>query len=133
MIEIKPGHLMLLPTLITTTSNASKFLRYVNPRGDADLTIRHMRSCCAQVMEQVRNAARYDPHIQTTGSRLRYWITKEHTRECKRDEAMFLWTYVEFRNDEWRIVDARYEVTRIEPGYGKRYEFLNTGRREENV
>ncbi|MBY5819866.1 hypothetical protein HFN60_30200 [Rhizobium leguminosarum] len=134
MIEIKQGHLMLLPALISMTSNLPKFLRYVNPRTkDVDLTIKHMRRCCDEVMSQARQAARFDPEVRIEGTRLRYWVAKEHTRACRMNEAMFLWTYLEFRKDEWGVVNAEHELTRIEPGYGERFEFLNYGRREENV
>lgn len=132
MIEIKQGHRMLLPASIASAGNARTFIGIFQPRGDAGLTIEHLRRYAADCTAQARTAARFDPHLRVEGSRFRYWITKEHTRECKRDEAMLLWLYLEFHNDQWRIVDAQYELTRIEPGYGKRYEFLSTGRRSEN-
>lgn len=133
MIHVLPGHKVPLPAPILS-GRAGGFLKRISPRGsDLYLQTRCMAECAATVLAQVRAAASSDPEIRKEGARFRYWVSKEITRECGRGEAIFLWLYIEYRNDEWLIVDAKNELTRIEPGYGRRYEFLNAGRREQNV
>ncbi|TBH28194.1 hypothetical protein ELG63_36515 [Rhizobium leguminosarum] len=132
MIEIKEGHKLPLPAPIQG-GKARAFLQRITFKRDLYLLSQHINDCAATAMAQVRAASSRDPEIKKDGSRFRYWVSKKETRECGRDEAIFLWLYIEYRDDEWHIVDATNEKTRIEPGYGKRFEFLNTGRREEDV
>jgi hypothetical protein len=132
MIQVLPGHKMLLPAPIKG-GKAPGFLQRITSKVDLYLLVQHINECAASVLAQVRAAASHDPDIMKEGTRFRYWVSKQTTRECGRDEAIFLWLYIEYRDDEWRIVDAKNEKTRIEPGYGKRFEFLNTGRREAYV
>lgn len=133
MIQVLPGHKVPLPAPLQS-GRASGFLHPITPRGcDVYVLVEHIAKCAAVVMAQVRAAASHDPDIMKEGTRFRYWVSKETTRDCGRDEAIFLWLYIEYRDDEWRIVDAKNEKTRIEAGYGKRFEFLNTGRRETYV
>ncbi len=122
MIEIKQGHLMPLPAPIKS-GKARGFLQRITFRRDLHLIIKDLNNCAANVMDQLRAAMSRDPEIKREGTRFRYWISKERTRECWVNEAMVLWLYIEYRDDEWMIVDARNEKTRIEPGFEKRFEY----------